>query len=318
MVELGFQRVIFFVGVAMFTRVLVVDDCEFTRRRLSKELRDEGYTVETANNGAEALAIIPEYQPDFVLTDWNMPIVDGKMLCQSLRSGNYRQNIYVILITAHSELMDVVQGLGAGADDYIVKPVNMPELLARMAAGARLLSLNSKLDHVAHHDPLTNVLNRRSLPAALSRIRDLSKVKAVPVSCIMLDIDRFKNVNDRYGHKVGDEALVRVAAHLNKRFRQDDFVFRYGGEEFLILLTDCNEADAKACAERCRADIACMTIETQVGPISLTASLGVAQLSVDEKPLKMIERADQALLQAKESGRDVVISYTSITASKAE
>ena len=293
-----------------FPKVLLVDDCDSIRARLSKELRSEGYHIKTAANGAEALALLPEYVPNYVLTDWKMPIVDGKMLCQCLRSANFDDYMYVILMTGHSDLLDVVEGLGAGADDYITKPINIRELLARMAAGARILDVNMRLHHVAQHDALTGVLNRRNLVTSLDRIHDICDLKKVPVSCIMLDIDRFKGVNDKYGHAIGDHVLVEVAERLSARFRHEDLVCRYGGEEFAVILFDCDEAGAHLCAERCRRELELAEIETGDDTIVVTASFGVAQLNADESPAQMIERADRALYLAKENGRNQVKSHS--------
>lgn len=293
-----------------FHKVLLVDDCEATRARLAKELRDEGYQVKTAANGAEALAVIPEYNPHYVLTDWNMPILDGKMLCQCLRTTNFDQYVYVILMTGHTDVLDVVDGLGAGADDYITKPINIRELLARMSAGARILEVNLRLNHVAQHDALTGVLNRRNLITSLYRINDICDLKKVPVSCIMMDIDRFKSINDNYGHTAGDHVLVEVAERLAARFRQEDLVCRYGGEEFIIILFDCDESGAHHCAERCRREIEELQIETGDNKVRVTASFGVAQLQSGETPNQMIERADRALLFAKERGRNQVRCFS--------
>lgn len=293
-----------------FHKVVLVDDCESTRALLAKVLRDAGYQIKTAANGAEALSLIPKYQPHYVLTDWNMPILDGKMLCQCLRSSTFENYMYVILMTGHSDVLDVVEGLGSGADDYITKPINIRELLARMTAGARILDVNSKLLHVAQHDELTGVLNRRNLVSSLKQMHKICDLKKVPVSCIMLDIDRFKKVNDQFGHASGDHVLVEVARRLTARFRHEDLVCRYGGEEFAIILFDCDEAGALQCAERCRREIESTDIETGDKKIIVTASFGVAQLNPDESPGQMLVRADRVLMQAKQNGRNQVRCYS--------
>lgn len=289
-----------------FHKVLLVDDCESTRALLAKVLRDAGYQVKTAVNGAEALKLIPQYQPHFVLTDWNMPILDGKMLCQCLRSSTFDNYMYLMLMTGHSDVLDVAEGLGSGADDYITKPINIRELLARMTAGARMLEVNSRLHHVAQHDQLTGILNRRNLEDSLQQIHKICDVKKVPVSCIMLDIDHFKNVNDQFGHASGDHVLVEVAERLTARFRREDIVCRYGGEEFVVILFDCDEAGAHKCAERCRREIELTDIEMGDEKILVTASFGVAQLHLQESAAQMIVRADRALMYAKQNGRNQV------------
>ena len=280
--------------------------------RISKELRAEGYLIKTASNGAEALAVIPDYCPDYVITDWNMPNVDGKMLCQCLRTASIEHYTYVILMTAHSDLLDLVEGLGAGADDYITKPVNIRELLARLTSGARILELDRRLHHVADHDALTGVLNRRNLFSSLSRVIEMCRRKRASVSCIMLDLDRFKKVNDEFGHVVGDQVLIRVAARLTSLFRNDDYICRYGGEEFAIVLPECDEQGAFHCAERCRLEIESQLFDSDNEHFQVTASFGVSQLNHGEGPTQMIDRADKALLWAKGKGRNAVVRNSEI------
>ena len=309
-------EIIRIVGVFMlmtkkYHQVLIVDDCSLTLRRMAKELRDAGYLVMTATSGVEALQIIQQSCPDYVITDWQMPNMNGQMLCQCIRSpGGAERYVYVILMTAHSDLMDLVDGLGSGADDYITKPVNSRELLARMAAGARILDLDRRLNYAADHDPLTGVLNRRNLISTTSKLIDLCARKELPITTIMLDIDHFKDINDQYGHLVGDYVLVQVARVLTKRFRNDDYICRYGGEEFVVILPECDEAGAAQCADRCRQEISELICADGSDTFRITASIGVAQIQTGSTATQMVENADRALLYAKRCGRNRVVKYS--------
>lgn len=295
-----------------FGNVLIVDDCSLTLRRIAKTLRDEGYFVRTACNGAEALGMIEKSCPDYVITDWEMPIIDGQMLCQCLRAANCEKYIYLIIMTAHTDVMDVVDGLGAGADDYITKPLDARELLARMASGARILKLDRRLHLEAQTDPLTGVPNRRSLFLNMQSAVDVCLRKSAPMSCVILDIDRFKGINDVHGHQVGDHVLVQIADCLATRFRNADFVCRYGGEEFVIILPECDEVGAAVCAERCRLDIEKIAFSSEVEPFQVTASFGCSQLTLGNAATGMIDHADQALLAAKSSGRNKVVKFSEL------
>ncbi len=306
----------------MFPRVLIVDDCITTCRRLAKELHAHGYAARTANDGVQALQLMHEDCPDYVITDWQMPNMNGEMLCRCIRSHQFGKYVFLILMTAHSNMLDLVDGLAAGADDYVTKPVDIRELLARMASGARILGLDRHLTHVAQHDPLTGILNRRNLMTSISEEVEVCKLRHRPVACIMLDLDHFKSVNDKFGHLAGDSVLMQVAAVLRRHFRQSDFVCRYGGEEFAVILPNCEEAGAEHCAERCRFDIeeqiSVDDIEEIAGiddirSASVTASFGVAESALGElSPAVLIERADIALRHAKANGRNLVIRYSTI------
>ncbi len=293
-----------------FQQVLIVDDCSLTLRRLAKELRDAGYLVVTANSAIDALKILKESCPDYVITDWQMPNMNGQMLCQCIRAMGLEKYVYVILMTAHSDLLDVVSGLGAGADDYITKPVNIRELVARLKSGNRILKLDQRLSYDAEHDPLTGIFNRRNMIPQVRRIIDMCSSKKVPVSAIMVDLDRFKQINDEHGHFVGDYVLVQVANVLANRFRNDDYVCRYGGEEFVVILPDCDLEGAANCAERCRFEIEQLTFEQGSVPINVTASFGVAQFQETCSATKMLDHADEAMRHAKRDGRNRVVKYS--------
>ncbi len=295
-----------------FRRVLVVDDCEVVTQRISKTLRAEGYFVSTAHSGVEALSQIEKSCPDYVITDWEMPNINGQMLCQILRTKGLEKYVYLIIMTAHSEIRSLVDGLGAGADDYITKPIMQSELLARLKSGARILELDRRLSFEAQHDPLTGILNRRSLMSSIKSIVTACASRKLPMSCIMLDVDHFKSINDTHGHQAGDEVLVHVANRLESRFRSTDIVCRYGGEEFIIVLPDCDEAGAAACADRCRTEIEQLEFASGGSKFNVTASFGCAELRKNEAAVELIDRADKALMTAKAEGKNVVVTSSEI------
>lgn len=295
-----------------FRNILVVDDCKAVTRRLAKILRAEGYFVTTAHCGAEALGLIEKSCPDYVITDWEMPNINGDMLCQILRTMAFDRYIYLIIMTAHSDMLSLVDGLGAGADDYITKPLVPTELIARLKSGARILELDRRLSFDIQHDPLTGILNRRTLLPTMQSFASSCAKRKIPMSCIMLDVDHFKQINDTHGHQTGDEVLVCIADRLALRFRSADIVCRFGGEEFILVLPDCDEEGAAACANRCREEIEQLEFEAEDTKFNVTASFGCAEYRPDESPSELIERADRALMAAKADGKNVVVRSSTI------
>lgn len=287
-----------------FKNVLVVDDSEITRQVLCRGLCTTGYHVSSAEHGAEALSIILNSPPDFVITDWHMPNMTGQMLCRAIRSADLYRYVYVVMMTADVEAIDVVEGLAAGADDYITKPVALRELNAKLEAGARVLELDRKLTSAAECDALTGVLNRRSLTSNMGRLFRHCERLGQPVSMIMIDIDHFKRINDQHGHLAGDAILVRLAELLKSAFRSSDHIYRFGGEEFVVLLPNCELAGAALCAERCRAEIEAHRFVA--GIENITASFGIAQRQQDELPMQLLDRADALLYASKSKGRNLV------------
>lgn len=293
-----------------FNRVLVVDDCDTIRRWLEKHLGSHGYCVTGCGDGVEALAQLQTRTFNYVLTDWDMPRMDGEVLCRNIRTES--RYIYTMMMTAHTESINLVAGFAAGADDFIVKPLILSELIARMQAGARILEIDSRMSQLANQDPLTGTLNRRTFIDRLSNELEVCRRRKQPLSCIMVDLDHFKRLNDEQGHVAGDNALRYVANILRKQFRASDYVYRYGGEEFCIVLVGTDEDGAHFCAERCRKEISSL----EVGELfhgDLTASFGVATSNdCTNTPIEMIERADAALREAKRNGRDQTIRYSSL------
>ena len=298
-----------------FSNVLIVDDSVTVRITLEKALTEAGYDVRTAVNGIEALKSMQEQSPDYVITDWQMPNMNGHALCRCIREAERQNYVYIVLMTGYSDMLNLVDGLGAGADDYITTPVDVRELLARMQAGSRVLDLDRRLNHIARHDPLTGVLNRRDLVATVNRLIELSHRRNRKSASIMVDLDHFKAVNDKHGHLAGDAVLVQVAKMLKEEFRSADFVCRYGGEEFIVILPECDEAEAQRCAERCRANIESGVSIDGIDDLSVTASFGVADTSEDGA-LELVNRVDAALFQAKRRGRNCVVRFSELDPSE--
>lgn len=295
-------------------KILVVDDEAESRRLLSIHLKWAGYTAVEAEDGADGWEKFLSEEARLVITDWMMPEVDGPELVRRIRANDANGYTYIIMLTALGAKPNVVTGLEAGADDYLTKPFESDELMARVRIGERILKLEESLrasrqqmEYLALHDGLTNLLNRRALhdhaEAELSR----AARNASPFSIILLDIDHFKSVNDRFGHAAGDAALRLVAGTLTQQVRAYDAVGRWGGEEFLILLPNTALTEARAAAERVREAIEGVRLPLAVGgEVQLTASLGVATLSGTTTVNDLTQQADTALYRAKQLGRNRV------------
>ena len=303
--------------------VLLVEDNAFLRRTLQELLETAGHPVTTAADGAEALARIAERHYPIVLTDWLMPVMDGRELCRAIRRRPDTPYTYIILLTSLQSREDRIAGLEAGADEYLVKPVDEAELRARLRIARRILDLESTLKKsleelrtLAVRDPLTGFFNRRflvdRLPAELKRASRYER----PFSVILFDLDHFKEVNDRFGHSAGDRVLQACARALESSLREDlDWVVRYGGEEFLVVLPETDLEGAKVVAERVRTAIAATTTEVEKRMVRVTASLGVASLPPLPRRERLamevlLEGADRCLYQAKHAGRNQIRGIT--------
>lgn len=294
-----------------FRKVLIVDDSPMMLHLLDRVLTAGGYEVRQARNGSEALAMMLDDCADFVITDWHMPSMDGMELCRQLRALKLPQYVYIAVLTSSESSDDLISALDAGADDFYIKPVVAPELLARMRAGTRFLSLERQLRAQARLDPLTGVLNRRTFEEVFAREWNYADRNDTDLSCVMIDVDYFKSVNDRFGHPVGDAALRWLSHVLREESRTPDYVGRYGGEEFCMLLPGTNEEGAAAFAERCRLAVINKPLHIPTANVHLTASFGVAQRTFETaRPDHLLERADQALLWAKREGRNRVCTHT--------
>ena len=254
-----------------------------------------------------------------VVLDWMMPELDGLAICRRLKSDGLPGYRYVIMVTAKTEKDDIVQALEAGADDYMKKPVHGDELLARIRAGERIVRMErSLLDayevarNQAHRDQLTGLFNRRHFDKALAEALQLARRKCMSVALLMMDLDRFKDVNDLHGHTVGDEVLRQVAKVVAVEGREGkDIPARYGGEELAVIAPDTNLMGAESLAERIRTKVAALRVAAGDALVSVTLSAGVAvfdgRLAGPQDPARaLIEAADQRLYQAKHAGRNRV------------
>ena len=297
------------------TRVLVVDDDPFSRRLLEQVLLSAGYAVETAENGQEALGKVRTHRPDVVVTDWQMPVMDGMSLCRILKATEETRFTHVLMLSARGETESKVAGLETGADDYLVKPIEPVELKARVKVGVRLrkalLELAAKneiLEKLALTDVLTGLANRRAFQEALEA--ELARVDrhGRPASLLFVDLDLFKRVNDTHGHAVGNEVLEGFAQVLRQGCRRGDLAARIGGEEFGVLLPMTGRLPAALVAERIRRATEAYPLGRSV-PVPLTVSIGVA--STEDRPgpsgaAELLQRADAALYRAKGEGRNRV------------
>jgi two-component system, cell cycle response regulator len=264
-------------------RILLVDDEPTQRLIMARLLKRAGFEVDTAGNGREALAKIESGDFQLMITDWEMPEMDGIALCSALRKSPNQAYIYIILLTARDSIEHVVTGLQAGADDYLTKPVIEPELIARLSTGKRIVTLerslrtaNEENRRLSITDALTGACNRRYLMEQLPREIDRGSRYGRQLAVIMCDVDHFKKINDTYGHMIGDEVLKWFVQSLQQGVRGADWVARYGGEEFIIVLPETNVDNAAIAAENLRAQLASSKFETAAVSFPVTASFGVA------------------------------------------
>ena len=292
-------------------KILIAEDDTISRRLLESFLRKWGYDVLVASDGAEAWKAMQEPEaPNLVISDWMMPNMDGLELCGNIRAMEKSGYTYFIILTAKGRKEDVIEGLEAGADDFLIKPFDQEELKYRVKIGERIIRLEHRILELASTDALTGVLNRRAfIERTEMEIHRLQRASR-PLSLILADIDYFKKVNDNYGHQLGDLVLQRFSEELSESVRPYDFVGRYGGEEFVICLPDANGLQSRSIAERMRKKVEEMKIIPPDDPQSsnITASFGVAsyRLESEDSLDSLTGRADKAMYRAKRGGRNRV------------
>lgn len=299
--------------------ILIAEDNPVSRKLIEKALIKAGHKVVSVENGRKALELLNQNFFPIVLTDWVMPEMNGIELCQAIRKTDTPGYVYIVLLTAKDLKDDIVTGLKAGADDYLTKPFNHAELIARLNTGKRILELerslkeaNEEITILSITDPLTGCYNRvylnKHLPQEINRARRYGH----PLSLILSDIDHFKKVNDTYGHIVGDHILKEFVKCFTEIIRENvDWVARYGGEEVLIILPETDVKHAILLAERLRNNLSQRVIKIQGKQINITASFGITgfdSTTPDEKisPEYMINKADKFMYQAKKEGRNRV------------
>ena len=300
-------------------QLLLVED-EPTQLLLTQRmLRRGGYEVETASDGATALAKLATGRFQFLVTDWEMPGMDGPTLCRKVRATRLPGYLYILLLTGQIATHSVVIGLEAGADDYVRKPADEAELLARLAAGKRIVQLeqslrdaNAQIQRLSITDPLVGTYNRRYLNEQLMQEVEQAQRQPHALSAILADLDFFKSINDQHGHQIGDEVLRHFVSLARGAIRENrDWVARYGGEEFVVVLPDTDLAAAVNVAEKIRALCASSVIATDTTALQFTASFGVAALGAGPGPAgaaaeTLLRHADAALYRSKREGRNRV------------
>jgi diguanylate cyclase (GGDEF)-like protein len=297
-------------------KILVADDDAVYRHLLQTTLEAWGYQAETVSDGHAAWHVLQaDDAPELVILDWVMPGLDGDQLCHRIRSRPRDRYVYVLLLSSKRGKSDLLDGLAAGADDYLTKPFDPAELKARLNTGRRIIHLQNDLiaareamRRQATRDALTGVWNHAAILEILDRELGRARREGKAAGIVLADLDHFKQVNDNFGHLVGDAALCEVSARMTHVMRPDDLVGRYGGEEFLIVLPGCDsEATRKVC-ERLRERVAAEPVTHEPGTICVTLSLGA---SIFEAPytadaVGLVRAADVALYRAKAAGRNRV------------
>ena len=306
--------------------ILIAEDDPISRRILQSWLQKWNYHVIALENGIDAWSALQrEDSPPMAILDWMMPGLDGIEVCRRIRSRQRGAYKYVLLLSAKESKHDVVTGLEAGADDYLTKPFDVNELRARVRAGKRILELqgelvkaHTELQFEAAHDHLTGLWNRGAIMDLLQRETQRTVRIGEPLGVIMADLDHFKRINDSHGHQIGDTVLRKVAQRLLQSVRNYDYVGRYGGEEFLIVLTACVPSDLIVTAERMRIHISEKPVDTEAGSIPVTISIGLATQDVAGPEVataeELVRAADNVLYVAKANGRNRVESAPENTA----
>ena len=297
-------------------KVLVADDDLGSRLIAQAAVEGLGHECRVVADGDEAWEVWQSYRPDVLITDRVMPGLDGLALCRVIRDAERDTYTYIVLVTTSDRPEDILSGLRAGADDYVVKPLDLFVLEARVLVASRVTSLHAELTQTrvalseqARTDPLTKLHNRLRLNEDLDALHSNSERYGRPYSLGLCDVDFFKNYNDTYGHQAGDHALRTVSTMLSQHARAGDRLYRYGGEEFLLLLPEQTAAEAATALERFRAALEGLRVEHSSGPTGvLTCSVGISTFipgrsASSEQLLRM---ADEALYLAKAAGRNRV------------
>lgn len=287
-------------------KVLIVDDSPDALVIAKARLVREDLEIVCAENGACAIELARSENPDLILLDIDMPGMSGFDVCRILKEEPELQMIPIIFLTGSDDTQDRVRGLDFGAVDYVTKPFDAFELRARVRAALRTKRFQDMLIQCANIDPLTELPNRRALMERLEQEWDRCRRYGNPLSVVMVDLDHFKNINDTYGHQMGDRLLRATAEKLDSQRRSSDFAGRYGGEEFMILAPENDAQNAATLAERCRQAIQDITLLADKEQVHITASFGVADSRDASDIESLIRSADEALYRAKGLGRNRV------------
>jgi len=297
-------------------KVLIADDDQISRMITKAAVEQSGHECIVAVDGDSAWELYQAHAPEAVVTDLMMPGLNGLDLCRAIRSSEDDNYTYVILVTSHGSRKDVLAGMEAGADDYVTKPLDPFNLHIRLLAAQRITSLHSDLakyrtalSNQARTDPLTKLHNRLKLTEDLGELHNRGDRPPRDYCLAMVDVDNFKSYNDIYGHQAGDAALVAIASTLAHEVRESDGVYRFGGEEFLLVLGEQSEETAAVILERVRSAVHDLRIEHSGDPDGvLTISAGVSAFTQGHRAgaEQLLREADRALYAAKASGRNRV------------
>jgi diguanylate cyclase (GGDEF)-like protein len=295
-------------------KILVAEDDQITARLLEQTLSAWGYEVVLVGNGADAWEILQRTDgPKLAILDWMMPGLDGIQVCRKIRQQAQEPWVYLLMLTSREKEADIVAGLDAGADDFLSKPFRPQELRARLGAGERILHLQDALiaareevKLLATHDMLTGIWNRRAIMDHLFSELARCDRHRLPLGIIMGDLDRFKEINDNFGHPGGDMVLQEAADRIKTSLRPYDRVGRYGGEEFLIVVPECNVTGVTSVADRILSALRDKPFIVSGREHDITISLGIAACGqASERQIELVlEVADQALYRAKKAGRN--------------
>jgi diguanylate cyclase (GGDEF)-like protein len=305
------------------SNILIVDDTPANLRLLTQMLAEQNYYVRPVTSGSAALAAAFAAPPDLILLDIRMSGMDGYEVCQRLKADERTRFIPIIFLSALGETEDKLKAFHAGGVDYITKPFHAEEVLARVrthlalervraqleAANRDLRASLAREEHLARTDWLTGMLNRSHFFAMANQEFLESGREQRPLVVLLFDVDHFKQINDHFGHPIGDVVLKQMAQLAARQFRGADLLGRYGGEEFIALLPATNTQQALVVGERLLNAIRSLKVETEKGLVNITISLGIAERLPDDKSLEvLIDRADQAMYAAKRAGRDCLVS----------
>ena len=303
-------------------KILLIDDSRLIAHVAKTILTKRGHEVILAQDGLAGLEAAKSQQPDIILLDLIMPVMDGYEVCKALKQEDSTEEIPVIMLTSKAEPADKVKGLEMGALDYVTKPFDEGELVARVNIHVRLKELyeavqdkNRQLQELANRDGLTGLYNHRYFHEQLSKDFLRARRYHESLSCILFDIDHFKKFNDTYGHQTGDVVLSALGRVIEDSIRDSDFAARYGGEEFAVILYHTDPPAAVDVAERLRQMVEGREIQDKDEVLHVTISIGVATFPHEEirDSKTLIECADKALYKAKENGRNRVETFDSGT-----
>lgn len=290
-------------------KVLIAEGDADSCKALESDIKEWGYEVITASKGQDALELIKKGGIRIAILDWKMPEINGRELCRNIRKEiqeRKSENIYVILLLCTDSENDIINGLSAGADDYIVKPINFLELKTLLQNGDRIIKLEDSCIKLASFDPLTKLWNRNKIFQILDEELNRGWRENTHTGIVMIDIDNFKKINDSYGHLSGDAILEEVASRIQKGLRPYDKAGRYGGDEMCVVLPKCNLNIVKLITERIRLSVCGKNIKTDAGLLNVTISIGgtISDNSSHSSGNIFIKISDDALYLAKERGRN--------------